>query len=92
MTIRYTHGSRELYKLYHVLLDVRVEGRALCGVKLGEWAIEPNQPPFMRLCSFCEQQLLEAGITPKGATLPWPPLLPAQRSSLRMRSSSKATR
>jgi len=34
----------------------------------------------MDICSFCEQELLDLGLTPLGATLPWPPLSDAQKS------------
>jgi hypothetical protein len=57
MTIRYTHGSRSLYRLYHVVVDVSLEGEALCGFDLRGLTILPLTPAGMNLCPFCERRL-----------------------------------
>jgi len=53
MTIRYAHGNRQFYNLYHVILDVHVEGEALCGFNLADLPLLPSEPIGMSLCSFC---------------------------------------
>ncbi len=62
MAIRYTHGSRSLYRLYHVVVDVSLEGEALCGFDLRGLTILSLEPIGMILCPFCEKRVGRLGV------------------------------